>query len=662
MGLKCARTGLIPSKEKKELEDKIISLVKNELKRFKNLLRADYPACTERQMEDKKDQSKIREGALEITLHFLRSMNQTNLAITLQTNLLTQTPVPLAPPSQEAAGAEAAAEPAQILPTSHSEPLLPAPERYAERAKVAYIISLLTGWALAWATLVWEHQTDVCSTAAEFAAALKRTFGHPVTGGRRFPVFLTCDRGEERRLIISARTKQRHSVAPASPALKRVNKDTKPGVDTKQSAIFRLGPREHEWLVKCAAGQQDQICQLLLQDIKLAEKRNFISGFTVLHWAAKQGNSEMVRKILLLSQQGGPGVDVNIKSYDGYTPLHMAAIHSHESVLSVLVRDYGANCNIRDNSGKKPYHYLHKDASPKVRELLGDPHAADYMPSGHEQHFSNPSKGLSTLSKLFHTDDVSEFTEAVVGFIGKLVHDTIPRITIKKFSNQKHWVDRTIHEALNSSTAAYNVGIISGNMDEYKSAAYGVRRAMREAKRRYGKKLETQFQQSGSRSLWQGLRMIPDYRSPPSGLMSADESLANELNTFFARFEATSSSTNANSVNANSANANCASANSASPNGTIGAANGTCAGPTIEQRPLIITESDVRRVFKRVKTRKAMGPDGICGRVLKACADQLAPVFTDIFNLSLTLGIVPYQLQVVHHRPRPEETSTLRPQ
>ncbi|KAK1802517.1 hypothetical protein P4O66_021800 [Electrophorus voltai] len=266
------------------------------------------------------------------------------------------------------------------------------------------------------------------------------------------------------------------------------------------------------------------------------------------------------------------------------------------------------------------------------------------------------------------TDDVSEFTEAVVGFIGKLVDDTIPRITIKKFSNQKPWVDRTIREALNSRTAAYNAGIISGNMDEYKSAAYGVRRAVREAKRGYGKKLETQFQQSGSRSLWQGLWMITDYRSPPSGLMSADESLANELNTFFARFEATSSSANAsstnansasaNSANANSANANSANANGASANGTIGAANGTCAGPTIEQRPLIITESDMRRVFKRVNTRKAVGPDGICGRVLKACADQLAPVFTDIFNLSLTLGIVPSSFKrstivPVPKKPRP---------
>ncbi|KAK1788543.1 hypothetical protein P4O66_016974 [Electrophorus voltai] len=112
--------------------------------------------------------------------------------------------------------------------------------------------------------------------------------------------------------------------------------------------------------------------------------------------------------------------------------------------------------------------------------------------------------------------------------------------------------------------------------------------------------------------------------------------------------------------------ANSANANGASANGTIGAANGTCAGPTIEQRPLIITESDVRRVFKRVNTRKAMGPDGICGRVLKACADQLAPVFTDIFNLSLTLGIVPSSFKrstivPVPKKPRPSDLNDYRP-
>lgn len=40
------------------------------------------------------------------------------------------------------------------------------------------------------------------------------------------------------------------------------------------------------------------------------------------------------------------------------------------------------------------------------------------------------------------------------------------------------------------------------------------------------------------------------------------------------------------------------------------------------------SEHDIRRAFKRVSTRKAAGPDGISGGVLKLCADQLVPVFT----------------------------------
>ncbi|XP_036419960.1 NACHT, LRR and PYD domains-containing protein 12-like [Colossoma macropomum] len=69
-----------------ELEHKVISLVKNQLKRFVKLLSLDYPACSEREVEDEEDQS-VREGALKITLHVLRNMNQTDLANTLQTKL-----------------------------------------------------------------------------------------------------------------------------------------------------------------------------------------------------------------------------------------------------------------------------------------------------------------------------------------------------------------------------------------------------------------------------------------------------------------------------------------------------------------------------------------------------------------------------------------------
>ncbi|XP_049328846.1 NACHT, LRR and PYD domains-containing protein 12-like isoform X10 [Astyanax mexicanus] len=72
----------------KELEHKVISLVKNQLKRFVKILKnLDYPACSGREEEDEEDQSGVREGALKITLHVLRNMNQTDLANKLQTKL-----------------------------------------------------------------------------------------------------------------------------------------------------------------------------------------------------------------------------------------------------------------------------------------------------------------------------------------------------------------------------------------------------------------------------------------------------------------------------------------------------------------------------------------------------------------------------------------------
>ncbi|XP_036418008.1 NACHT, LRR and PYD domains-containing protein 12-like [Colossoma macropomum] len=68
----------------KEVEYKVLSLVKSQLKRFVKLLNQDYPACSEREVEE--DQ-RVREGALKITLHVLRNMNQTDLANKLETKL-----------------------------------------------------------------------------------------------------------------------------------------------------------------------------------------------------------------------------------------------------------------------------------------------------------------------------------------------------------------------------------------------------------------------------------------------------------------------------------------------------------------------------------------------------------------------------------------------
>ncbi|KAF7701119.1 hypothetical protein HF521_002284, partial [Silurus meridionalis] len=108
-------------------------------------------------------------------------------------------------------------------------------------------------------------------------------------------------------------------------------------------------------------------------------------------------------------------------------------------------------------------------------------------------------------------------------------------------------------------------------------ASYSVRRVVKKSKRRYGRKLESQFQHGGSRSLWQGLRTITDYRTPSSRMVNADASLADELN---ARFKAADNH-----------------ANGASGTNSVHAER---AG---EVNTFTTSEHDVRRAFKRVNTR-----------------------------------------------------------
>lgn len=54
-----------------------------------------------------------------------------------------------------------------------------------------------------------------------------------------------------------------------------------------------------------------------------------------------------------------------------------------------------------------------------------------------------------------------------------------------------------------------------------------------------------------------------------------------------------------------------------------------------------VTVNQVRGELKRLKMRKAAGPDGISPRLLRSCADQLCDILQYMFNLSLRLGQVP---------------------
>lgn len=136
--------------------------------------------------------------------------------------------------------------------------------------------------------------------------------------------------------------------------------------------------------------------------------------------------------------------------------------------------------------------------------------------------------------------------------------------------------------------------------------------------------MEEYYRDADSKSMWNGLRLITDNKKRNICTEQGLASLAEELNIFYARFESNIRS-------------------------EVLLQGESC--------PIQLSVSDVYKSFKRVNAHKAPGPDNIPGRMLKACASELAVVFADIFNLSLQQSIVPTCFKRTTIIPVPKKSS-----
>ena len=112
------------------------------------------------------------------------------------------------------------------------------------------------------------------------------------------------------------------------------------------------------WGKKPPKGTRDKILKEC--DFKFKE----IPGVTVLHIASKENNEPEIIDLLVKS-----GANVNAQDAEGFTPLHMAAIHGNLKIVKKLV-DLEADVNIVTTDGKNAAELAHLNEELEIEEYL----------------------------------------------------------------------------------------------------------------------------------------------------------------------------------------------------------------------------------------------------------------------------------------------------
>lgn len=205
---------------------------------------------------------------------------------------------------------------------------------------------------------------------------------------------------------------------------------------------------------------------------------------------------------------------------------------------------------------------------------------------------------------MFVHQDLEVFTDSVLCYIKYCINTVTVDKRIRVYPNQKPWMTREVQRLLKEGNTASR----SGDQALYCAAQADLKRGIKGAKSDYRRRIEEHLESNNGRQVWQGVQHLTNYRST-LGAAEGDALLAEELDMFFARFK-------------------------------VEPPEATTSHPTVHSS-FTLTEHEVRRTLRAVDPRKASGPDGVSGRVLKDCADQLAGVFMRIFNQSLTQSTVP---------------------
>ena len=232
-----------------------------------------------------------------------------------------------------------------------------------------------------------------------------------------------------------------------------------------------------------------------------------------------------------------------------------------------------------------------------------------------------------------HGEDIEGVTHCATDYLNFCVDVVVPISTVCCFPNNKPWITSNVKNILNRKKRAFR----DGDRDELKRVQGELKVQLREAKEDYSRKVEQKLQHNNMREVWDGIKIITGCKKNGNITGEGDAGRANQLNLFFNRFDIPAPTTSDGSLHTPTMSIT-------SPNTTTSDCRPPQPSTPIDSStplPTTITKDQVSRELRRLRPRKAAGPDRVCPRMPKACSAELGEPLQHVFNMSLQLGRVP---------------------
>ena len=222
-------------------------------------------------------------------------------------------------------------------------------------------------------------------------------------------------------------------------------------------------------------------------------------------------------------------------------------------------------------------------------------------------------------------DDLLFTVNSYIKFCEDLI---IPQKCVKLFPNSKPWLSSQVRQAiLNKKKLCKSL-----SKQDLAKANNEIKKKVKECKQTYKSKIETNFMSNDMSSVWRGLKQVTGYECNKNRVNALNErDYANELNDFYARFDQHDFSQAHKQIRDN------------------------CCKDTYNNTSNFNTH-DVCKQFNLVNQNKASGPDDISCKLLKVCSEQLAYIFTYVFNQSFNTHYIPKEWKTSKILPVPKKS------